>query len=180
MNQINRELIEDSLRYFYKENWRQGLLTHILIGIGDIIRGVFEPESPESQEALFEDFVEKEIERLKPIRNLEEHPMEYVQEIDERIALEVLNQLSLILRIAFGGDIRWVFPDIDLLFTTIANQAFDKLLGVYKDEFSIFAEKFVRKSWATAHPLVREGILEIIRLHSILVEDVGNAAWKQH
>lgn len=160
-----------SLRSLYGEKWREGLLVHILIGLG---RSLMErsqvTKSPQCEKLT--SYSEKPDQDEGAISELQENPLAYVHMMNEKLADELETQLRTIGNVPVKHDSSGLYPDSGELMEAIGVQARLRLEGSRNDELATLLESTIQVAWEDASLGVREDMLRILRLLSFFSASV--------
>jgi hypothetical protein len=161
MTTIGRET-ETTLKSIYGKKWKQGLLVHILIGLGRSLTR----QSESSSDAVFEETpsCDETQEDDETFRDLHENPLGYVRLVNRNLASELEAQLRSIQKDPLKKETRHDFPDFGELLEAIGVQAKLRLEGNDKEELAELLEAVIQASWDEAPPTLREDTIRIIRL----------------
>ncbi|WXG44224.1 MAG: hypothetical protein WED04_09345 [Promethearchaeati archaeon SRVP18_Atabeyarchaeia-1] len=161
MTEIGRE-VEISLKTSYGNKWREGLLVHLLIGLGRSIIGRSQTHGRLCQEPTYQD--EHVEEDGEGIRELHENPLGYIRQMNEKVAGELERQIYSIRTGPIKHESACAYPDFGELLEAIGVQAKLRLEGKGEEGLTDLLEAVIQASWEEAPLALREDTFRIIRL----------------
>jgi hypothetical protein len=170
MTAIGRE-IEVSLKSVYGKRWRQGLLVHVLIGLGRSMT----KQNRSPTRTICEDppsYDEPQEEGDQAFRELHENPLDYIRRKNQNLAQELETQFLSIQKSPIKMETRNDFPDFGELLEAIGVQTKLRLEGSDKEDLAALLEAVIQASWEEAPLSLREDALRIIRLLSFFTASI--------